>query len=99
MFKERADWKKSVEDSDVRLQWDPDHAPNGDALARRAIQLGLRGSILEAFAKRELLEVIDLTDFVESQRRLVGADSLRTPVEHAYLPLGPIARRQAQLDS
>ncbi|XP_022085613.1 uncharacterized protein LOC110976553 isoform X2 [Acanthaster planci] len=30
-------------DVSVRLQWDPDHAPNGGKEDRRAIQLGLRG--------------------------------------------------------
>lgn len=39
-------WKRAVADSDVRLQWDPDHAPNGKPLERKAVQLGLRGDIL-----------------------------------------------------
>jgi hypothetical protein len=29
----------------VRLQWDPDHHPNGSPLKRRAIQLGLRNDV------------------------------------------------------
>lgn len=33
------------EKSPVRLQWDPDHDPNGCPLARRAIQLGLRNEV------------------------------------------------------
>ena len=52
-------WKTAVADSDVRCQWDPDHSPSGGKLARRAIQLGLRGMALRAFATEELLEVID----------------------------------------
>lgn len=36
-------WKAAVGTSDVRLQWDPDHDPHGNPVARRAIQLGLRG--------------------------------------------------------
>ncbi len=32
-------------DSDVRLQWDPDHKPDGSKETRRAIQLGLRNSV------------------------------------------------------
>ena len=31
--------------SDVRLQWDPDHLPNGESYKRRAIQLGLRNKV------------------------------------------------------
>ena len=31
--------------TEVRLQWDPDHAPSGVAEKRRAIQLGLRDEV------------------------------------------------------
>ena len=31
--------------SDVRLQWDPDHLPNGESHKRRAIQLGMRNKV------------------------------------------------------
>ena len=31
--------------SNVRLQWDPDHHPNGSPQNRRAIQLGLRNEV------------------------------------------------------
>ena len=91
------EWKASLKSSNVRLQWDPDHHPRGNALARRAIQLGLRGPVLEDFGKRELLEVIDMTAFVSEQRELmsrVGIGELRTPVERLYVPDdGAIARR------
>jgi hypothetical protein len=89
-----------VEESEVRLQWDPDHSPTGAPLPRRAIQLGLRGSVLRAFAERELLEVIDLTCFVESQRTFSTFESieqLRTPVERVYVPQGAAARRTLKL--
>ena len=66
LFPERAVWKAAVEASDVRLQWDPDHTPSGTKLGRKAIQLGLRGDTLKAYASKELLEVVDLTDFVVS---------------------------------
>ena len=85
----------------MRLQWDPDHGPRGDPLPRRAIQLGLRGSALEAFGARELLEVIDLTAFVAEQRaRLLsaGLSQLRTPVEHVYRPADPALAGQLRLD-
>jgi hypothetical protein len=43
-------WSQEVVTSDVRLQWDPDHGPHGNPLSRRAVQLGLRGATLRAFA-------------------------------------------------
>lgn len=79
-------WKDEVSTSKVRLQWDPDHAPNGSKLERRAIQLGLRGDALHALSKHELLEVIDMSAFVETQRHRTMTDlsTLETPVEHVF---------------
>jgi Domain of unknown function (DUF4291) len=87
-FDSRESWQSAVAHSDVRLQWDPDHPPSGARLARRAIQLGLRGEALSAFAKQELLEVIDLTEFVAAQRPHARDDDaqLRCPVEREYHP-------------
>lgn len=84
----REAWKAAFDASEVRLQWDPDHDPQGGKLARRAVQLGLRGKTLEAFAGRELLEVIDMTSFVDEQRPLALAcdGRLQTPIEIVYSP-------------
>lgn len=30
LFETKEDWKKAITLSDVRLQWDPDHTPQGD---------------------------------------------------------------------
>jgi hypothetical protein len=85
-YESRAAWQAAVATSDVRLQWDPDHAPSGAKLERRAIQLGLRGQTLASFAKEELLEVIDFTDFVVSQRSFAQDDNptLLTPSERVF---------------
>jgi len=96
----RDDWTAAVAASDVRLQWDPDHDPKGRPVRRRAIQLGLRGGALEAFAKRELLEVIDMTEFVVAQRTVLnrtGVSELRMPVERRYLPSAPSLAQRLQL--
>ena len=87
-FASRDAWQEAVATSDVRLQWDPDHSPSGAALARRAIQLGLRGDALAKMAKDELLEVIDMSDFVATQRAQARDDNadLLTPTEHVFVP-------------
>ena len=81
---DRDAWQEAVNRSEVRLQWDPDHAPAGNKLERRAIQLGLRGRTLAAFANEELLEVIDMRAFVDAQRPMAQNDNpgLQLPVEH-----------------
>jgi len=94
-------WKTAVARSDVRLQWDPDHDPHGKALPRRAIQLGLRGAALDAFGRRELLEVIDMTNFVAEQRshlRQAGLAQLKTPSEGIYVPHDAAIARHLKLD-
>jgi uncharacterized protein DUF4291 len=87
-YASRENWQEAITRSDVRLQWDPDHDPQGAPQSRRAIQLGLRGNLLEQFGKRELTEVIDLTLEVAEQRELLIADiaKLKTPTERVYRP-------------
>ena len=92
LFATSDEWSRAVGRSAVRLQWDPDHHPSGAKLDRRAIQLGIRGATLEAFGTTELLEVIDLTDFVAEQREVLssrGVASLQTPRERVYVPADP----------
>jgi len=36
-------WRRALDASDVRVQWDPDHDPAGRPVERRAIQIGLAG--------------------------------------------------------
>lgn len=91
LFATEQEWSRAVARSAVRLQWDPDHHPSGAKVERRAIQLGLRGTALEAFGQRELLEVIDLSEFVAEQRmrlRKEGAAAVETPRERVYVPGG-----------
>jgi Domain of unknown function (DUF4291) len=87
VFESEEEWSEALSRSTVRLQWDPDHDPSGAKADRRAIQLGLRGEVLEAFAQRELVEVIDLSEFVAEQRGCIssaGSDGLVTPAERVY---------------
>lgn len=81
-------WQDAVVQSDVRLQWDPDHDPNGRCLERRAVQLGLRGETLRRFGQNELLSIEDITPFVIEQREYLkeGFKGLQTPSEQIYRP-------------
>ncbi|WP_158598549.1 DUF4291 family protein [Achromobacter sp. K91] len=58
------EWRARVEQSEVRLQWDPDHDPTCDVVERRAIQLGLRGEMLKRYAQLEVVSIQDITEFV-----------------------------------
>lgn len=84
---DRDTWRRNGKRADVRLQWDPDHGPGGDKLERRAIQLGLRGDTLRAFATTWVTEIVDVTPEVAAQRGTGSA--LLTPREEVYLPRDP----------
>jgi len=86
-YADQDQWRKELEEKKVRLQWDPDHDPFGTKLNRRAIQLGLKGEVLERFGKQQLLSVEDITDFVLEQKEHVDArrlDLLQVPVERVW---------------
>ena len=97
----REEWAAALQRSEVRLQWDPDHDPSGRPLERRAIQLGLRGRMLEEYASDAILELSDVTPFVTEQRANATAPygSLLTPAERAYTPAAPRAATAVGLSS
>lgn len=80
-YKTREEWTAAVQHSNVRLQWDPDHAPDGSKLTRRAIQLGIRGTSLDTFNQEYILAIKDVTDFVLEQSSNIGKPELVVPVE------------------
>lgn len=87
VYADHDDWKKAVTNSDVRLQFDPDHDPLGNPLPRRAIQLGLRGDVLARYAREWIVEIQDVSDFVPDQHPHVKSgdlDKLLTPREEVY---------------
>jgi len=95
----RAEWQARVHASDVRLQWDPDHDPAGGKLERRAIQLGLRGATLHAYATTEVRAIIDMTPLVTEQRAQIKAWArLRTPVEDVYRVSDPTIAENIRLE-
>lgn len=80
-------WQKEVQESNVRLQWDPDHDPYGVKLERRAIQIGLRKEFIKGYAKDDILEIEDISDFVREQYEFVKNKDLGSLVIPAEKPL------------
>jgi hypothetical protein len=92
VYESEAAWRAQVARSDVRLQWDPDHAPNGAKLERRAIQLGLRGEVLRRYGRAWLLAIEDVSLMVDEGRRFLASGSvsrLVTPSEDVYPVVNP----------
>lgn len=80
-------WKDELTQKEVRIQWDPDHNPFGEKLLRRAIQIGMKGDILETFGKQQIKIIEDITEFVKEQKVHVDngkLDKLIVPFETIY---------------
>jgi hypothetical protein len=88
IYQSEAVWQTAVKSSNVRLQWDPDHAPNGIKMERRAIQLGLRGAAVRSYACDWIIDIEDISYFVAAQRIHAHAkadyNQLITPREQVY---------------
>jgi hypothetical protein len=86
-YADRETWERELENKEVRLQWDPDHDPYGQKMTRRAIQLGLKGSVLKDFGNNQISLIEDITGFVKEQKRHIDngrLDLLEVPVEKVW---------------
>lgn len=102
LYADVGSWKKAVAASQVRLQWDPDHQPAGNTVARRAIQLGLRDRVLQEYAREAILEIEDISRFVGEQRRKAQPamyQELLTPVERVYVPASAAIAAKLRISS
>jgi pre-mRNA-splicing factor ATP-dependent RNA helicase DHX16 len=90
-------WKKAVEESCVRVQWDPERDLYGNPLDYRSLQVGLRGEAVERFVDEWIVSIKDVTGVMHDIKEKVEAGNLEgakklLPVEEVYtLPEG-IAR-------
>lgn len=91
-------WRQRVKEGEVRLQWDPDHAPGGAPLERRALQLGLRGEALRRYGGPWLLGVEDVTALVHAQRAAREGGALETPREEVYPVRDPAVATRLGVD-
>jgi len=79
--------------SSVRLQWDPDHLPNGEnCIGRKALQIGVKGDILNGFlmANGDILHIEDISEFIHQQYNFVKGKQypfkdLMMPFEREYV--------------
>jgi Domain of unknown function (DUF4291) len=70
-------WKRELEKTEVRLQWDPDHDPYGVKQERKAIQIGMKGEILRKFCTEWLIKIEDITDFVKDEHQKLAANKIQ----------------------
>ncbi|KAB7775312.1 hypothetical protein CEK66_17475 [Xanthomonas sp. LMG 12460] len=78
----------------MRLHWDPDPAPDGSALPRRALQPGLRGQTLRQYGERQAISITDIADFVHVQAANLqhGEASRQVSYELVHVPQASAAQ-------
>ena len=100
LYDSREKWQEDIKNSHVRLQWDPDHDPFGNKEERRAIQIGLRNEFIESYAKEDILEIEDISNFASDQNKLVQENRLNEliiPEERPFMPNGVELQKRLRL--
>ena len=67
LFNTHDTWRNELAKTEVRLQWYPDHDPLGNKQERKAIQIGMKGTLLKKFCTEWLIKIEDITDFAREQ--------------------------------
>ncbi|XP_060069456.1 uncharacterized protein LOC132549532 [Ylistrum balloti] len=94
--------KIQTKDIRVRLQWDPDHSPTYANQRRKAIQLGLKGEMLQKYSCEWIVNITDITDLVKSMKSDLdkgGTEKLWTPKEIVYNVKDKTVRERIALSS
>lgn len=87
-------WKETLQDSPVRIQWDPEKDIYSQPLPYRSIQIGLSGIAVEKYLADWIVGVEDITAYCRHIRQLLEAGQAEAaiamlPVEKEYpLPQG-----------
>lgn len=102
-FESEESWKQALQNSNVRLQWDPDHCPAGKKRERKALQLGLRNEFLKEYGRDAIVEITDISEFVSEQREFANDvtgnyEGLIMPEEKVYIPASDKAVQNIGLD-
>lgn len=83
-YNEESIWRSLLNNSEVRIQWDPHHRPDKSKLDRKAIQIGIKGSLQRQFAINEINFIEDITSFVKEQNKYITRKYykyLKVPIE------------------
>lgn len=65
-FPEVSDWRRALDRTTVRHQWDPDRDLRGRPTGERAIQIGLSGEAVLFYADQALVALEDVTPLARS---------------------------------
>lgn len=80
IFISEEEWRRTLDKSEVRYQWDPDRDLSLRRLERRALQLGIRGRIVKEYVDRWILGIEDVTELAHAIKVAVEKRQTEMPI-------------------
>lgn len=80
LFKTEIDWQLALRRGEVRYQWDPDRDLQLRRLERRALQVGIRGSVVRDYVNRWILGIEDVTELAHAIKVAVEEKQKQLPL-------------------
>ncbi len=86
LFETEKDWSGALRQSEVRYQWDPDRDLQLLSLERRALQLGIRGTVARDYVNSWILAIEDVTDLAHRIKTAIANQKQlpSVPEENVY---------------
>lgn len=69
-------WRALLNCSEVRCQWDPDRDVYGNAIDKRAIQLGLKGNYVLSYINDWIVNISDITEYVKLTKNSIDNNKI-----------------------
>lgn len=80
LFTSQDEWRGILQNSEVRYQWDPDRDLSLKKLEHRALQLGIRGSVVKKYVNSWIISIEDVTELAHSIKTGVNNQLKELPV-------------------
>lgn len=74
VYVDAAAWTARKDQSEVRVQWDPERTPSGGPLPHRSLQVGLSAGAVSAYVDEWIVGIEDVTGRVRELRELLHTD-------------------------
>jgi hypothetical protein len=82
LFSTEQEWQRALQQGTVRYQWDPDRDLWLRRLDRRAIQLGVRGSVVKEYVNTWILKIEDVTELAHTIKAVIEKKQKEIPSVH-----------------
>ncbi|MGH7454484.1 MAG: DUF4291 domain-containing protein, partial [bacterium] len=80
LFKSTEEWRAALRHSEVRYQWDPDRDPRLRLLNHRALQIGIRGSMVREYISNWIIKIEDATELAHAIKAAVEQGIEKMPL-------------------